>query len=203
LSSYASYYPRYQGTPDHPNSENSLGFGLQFNIPLLDMGHRAKARASAADAAKAFADADLQRGVYREGRAKLQNASRELDLRAQLARDDREIAEDQLETLQLQMNQQGGSGQGPQVTPKDQLNAELQERQKYLEVLAAELQLRQTQTNLMRQTNTLGDWILSTVTGTPSLAPSVPPASGNNTPGVPGTAPTGTSTTPVPQAPGR
>ncbi len=203
LSSYASYYPRYQGTPDAPNSENSLGFGLQFNIPLLDMGHRAKARGSAADAAHAFADADLQRAVYREGRAKLQNASRELDLRAQLARDDREIAEDQLETLKLQLNQQGGNGQGPQITPKDQVNAELQERQKYLDVLAAELQLRQTQTNLMRQTNTLGDWILSSIAGSQSLAPSIPPAAGNNTPGVPGTAPAGASTSPLPQAPGR
>lgn len=179
LSSYASYYPRYQGTPDNPNSQNSLSVALQFNIPLLDMGHRAKAEGSAADAAKAFANAELQRGVYREGRAKLRNASRELDLRAQLARDDREIAEDQLETLKLQMNQQGGTGQGPQVTPKDQLNAALQERQKYLDVLAADLQLRQTQTNLMRQTNTLGDWILSSVTGSSStLKPSVPPAPG-------------------------
>lgn len=200
LSTYAEYYPRYGAAG---NSENSLSFGLQFNIPLLDMGHRAKARGSAADAAKAFANAELQRGVYREGRAKLQNASRELDLRAQLARDDREIAEDQLETLKLQLNQQGSNSQGPQITPKDQLNAELQERQKYLDVLAAELQLRQTQTNLMRQTNTLGDWILSSVTGTQSLTPSIPPAAGNNTPGVPGTAPAGASTSPLPQAPGR
>lgn len=204
LSSYASYYPRFGGTPDNPNSENSFSFGLQFNIPLLDMAHRAKARGSAADAARAFADADLQRAVYREGRAKLQNAARELDLRAQLARDDREIAEDQLATLQLQLNQQGGNNQGPQITPKDQLNAQLQERQKYLDVLAADLQLRQTQVNVMRQTNTLGDWILSAVGGNnTTVTPSIPPVSGTNTPGVPGTAPSGASTSPLPQAPGR
>lgn len=201
LADYAAYYPKF-GAPG--NSENSMSYGLQFNIPLLDMAHRAKARASAADAARAYADADLQRAVYREGRAKLQNAARELDLRAQLARDDREIAQDQLETLQLQLNQQGGNTQGPQVTPKDQLNAQLQERQKYLDVLAADLQLRQTQVNVMRQTNTLGDWILGAVGGNSStLTPSIPPAAGNNSPGVPGKAPSGTSTTPLPQAPGR
>jgi outer membrane protein TolC len=200
LADYGQYYPRF-GAPG--NSENSMSFGLQFNIPLLDMGHRAKARGSAADAARAYADANLQRAVYREGRAKLQNSSRELDLRAQLARDDREIAEDQLETLKLQLNQQGGSNQGPQVTPKDQLNAQLQERQKYLDVLAAELQLRQTQTNLMRQTNTLGDWILSTVTSSPSVTPSIPSQSGGNTPGFPSAAPAGGVTPPVPQAPRR
>lgn len=201
LADYAAYYPKF-GAPG--NSENSMSYGLQFNIPLLDMAHRAKARGSAADAARAYADADLQRALYREGRAKLQNAARELDLRFQLARDDREIAQDQLETLQLQLNQQGGNNQGPQITPKDQLNAQLQERQKYLDVLAADLQLRQTQVNVMRQTNTLGDWILSAVGGNSStLTPSIPPAAGNNTPGVPGKAPSGASTSPLPQAPGR
>ncbi|MEZ2346053.1 TolC family protein [Terriglobus sp. RCC_193] len=200
LADYAAYYPKF-GSPG--NSENSMSYGLQFNIPLLDMAHRAKARASAADAARAYADADMQRSVYREGRAKLQNAARELDLRAQLARDDREIAQDQLETLQLQLNQQGGNSQGPQVTPKDQLNAQLQERQKYLDVLSADLQLRQTQVNVMRQTNTLGDWILGAVGGTSTLTPSIPPAAGNKTPDVSGTQPSGASTTPLPQAPGR
>lgn len=195
LSSYADYYPRFGAAG---NSENSLSFGLQFNIPLLDMAHRAKARGSAADAARAFADADLQRATYREGRAKLQNAARELDLRAQLARDDREIAQDQLDTLTIQLNLTGGGGQGPQVTPKDRLNAQLQERQRYLDVLAAELQLRQTETNLMRQTNTLGDWILTPPAGTRTIAPSIATPQGGSTPGFQGAPPAGSVNTPPP-----
>lgn len=195
LADYAAYYPRF-GAPG--NSENSLSFGLQFSIPLLDMAHRAKARGSAADAARAFADADLQRATYREGRAKLQNAARELDLRAQLARDDREIAQDQLDTLNIQLNLTGGSNQGPQVTPKDRLNAQLQERQKYLDVLAAELQLRQTETNLMRQTNTLGDWILTPAAGPRTMAPSITTPQGGSTPGFPGAPPAGSVNTPPP-----
>jgi outer membrane protein TolC len=171
LSSYASYYPRYAGTPDMPNSQNSLSFGLQITIPLLDMAHRSKANQSAADAARSYADAQQQRGVYREGRAKLRNATVELDLRAQLARDDREIAEDQLETLKLQMSQSSNPN-GPQVTPKDQLNAQLQERQKYIDVLKADLQLQQTQVNLLRQTEELGQWVISS--GGRTLTPSLP-----------------------------
>jgi outer membrane protein TolC len=198
LSSYLDYYPRYGGVPGAPNSENALSFGLQFNIPLLDMAHRAKARGSAADAARAYAEADQQRGVYRESRSKLLNSTRELDLRAQLARDDREIAQDQLETLSIQL--QMGSSQGPQANPKDQLNAQLQERQKYLDVLSADLQLRQTQVNLLRQTEGLGNWILN-APGTRSLTPAIPPAAGTNTPGVPGTAPGGASPSIVPQPP--
>jgi outer membrane protein TolC len=200
LSSYGAYYPRYAGTTENPNSENALSFGLQFNIPLLDMAHKAKARGSAAEAARAYAEADQQRGVYREGRSKLLNSTKELDLRAQLARDDREIAQDQLETLQLQLQQNGGNSQGPQVTPKDQLNAQLQERQKYLDVLAAELQLRQTQVNLLRQTEGLGNWILG-ATGNRTITPTIPTAAGTNTPGVPGSAPQGASPSIVPQAP--
>lgn len=200
LSSYLDYYPRYGGAPGNPNSENALSFGLQFNIPLLDMAHRAKARGSAADAARAYAEADQQRGVYREGRSKLANSTRELDLRAQLAHDDREIAEDQLETLKLQLQLDGGASQGPQVNPKDQLNAQLQERQKYLDVLAAELQLRQTQVNLLRQTEGLGDWILS-ATGGRTMTPTVGPPTGTSAPGVPTTAPTGASPGILPNAP--
>ena len=196
LSSYASYYPRYQGTATDPNSQNSLSFGLQFSIPLLDMAHHAKAKASAADAARAYASADDQRAQFREGRAKLRNAARELDLRAQLARDDREIAQDQLETIQLQMQQVAG-GQGQQVTPKDQLNAQLQERQKYLDVLAADLQLRETQVSLLRQTGGLGDWILQGGAGPATLRPVVVPGSPAAAPGAPLAPPTN----PLPAAP--
>ena len=198
LSSYASYYPRYQGTSDQPNSQNSLSFGLQFNIPLLDMAHAAKARGSAADAARAYAEADQQRGVYREGRSKLKNSARELDLRAQLARDDREIAQDQLEALQLQLQSEGSAGSGQPANPKDQLNAQLQERQKYLDVLAAELQLRQTQVNLLRQTDTLGTWVLA-APASQSLTPAIAPAAGANASGVPGTPPQGAAPVPAPQ----
>jgi outer membrane protein TolC len=180
LSSYASYYPRFAGTPDSPNSNNSLSFGLQINLPLLDMTHRSKARQSAADAARAMADAQQQRGVYREGRAKLQNATAELTLRAQLARDDREIAEDQLETLKLQ-SAQSANPNGPQVTPKDELNAQLQERQKYIDVLNADLQLEQTEVNLLRQTEGLGAWVLGSA-GTRTLTPTVTPLTPVNPP---------------------
>ena len=197
LSSYASYYPRYQGTPGNPNSENSLGFGLQINVPLLDMAHRAKARGSAAEAARAFADADLQRGLFREGRAKLQHAALELQLRFDLAHDEQEIAQDQLEALQLQMQASAADLPGPQITPKDHLNAQLQERQRTFDMLTAQLQLRQTQINLLRQTDGLGVWVRNPNTRdvTPTISPST------NTPGVPGTAPSATTPMPVLPAP--
>ncbi len=199
LSSYASYYPRFNGTPGHPNSSNSLGFGLQVTIPLLDLAHRSKARESAADAARAFAEAEMQRGVFREGRARLRNSALELQWRSQLARDDQEIAQDQLETLRLQLQAASGSLSGPQLTPRDELNAQLQERQKYMDVLLAELQLRQTQVNLLRQSGGLSTWVIGT-SRSPGMLPFAPGSQtltpDTNTPGVPGTTPSGT--VPVP-----
>ncbi len=194
LSSYASYYPDYQGRKGRPNSENSLGFGLQINVPLLDYAHRSKARSSAADAARALADAEQQRGVFREGRARLQHSALELQLRADLARDDQEIAQDQLEALRLQMQASAANLQGPQVTPKDELNARLQERQRYYDMLTAQLQLRQTEVNLLRQTDSLGVWVGGHPAAGTVTAPSIAPAT--NTPAVPGAAPVGPSATP-------
>lgn len=187
LSSYASYYPDYAGRKGRPNSQNSLGFGLQINVPLLDMAHRSRARGAAADAARSLAEAETQRGLFREGRARLQHSAIELELRADLAHDDQEIAQDQLEALEIQMQASAGALQGPLVTPKDRLNAQLQERQRAMDMLNAELQLQQTQINLLRQSDGLGVWVgeHSTTSATPITAP------GTNTMGVPGTAPAG------------
>ncbi len=216
LSSYASYYPRFQGTPTQPNSQNALAFELQISLPLLDFAHRSKARQSAADAARAFADAEQQRGIFREGRARLQHSALELQLRADLARDDQEIAADQLEALQIQLQAGAANLQGPQVTPKDQLNAQLQERQRTYELLTAQLQLRQTQVNLLRQSDQLGVWIAGQpASGTnlinpgisPSTSPSTTPRSVTGLPvaapgGVPPTAPVlPTPITPTPATP--
>ncbi len=205
LSSYADYYPRYGGTATSPNSQNSLSFGLQVTLPLLDLAHRSRARESAADAARFYADAQQQQGIFREGRAKLRNATLELQLRSDLARDEQEIAQDQIEALQVELRTAAMPQNGIQATPKDLLNAQLQERQRSLELLNVQLLLRQTQVNLLRQTDGLSIWVLGNAnantpatSGVPTVGPST------NTPGVPGTLPSSTispSVLPVPHSP--
>jgi outer membrane protein TolC len=191
LSSYASYYPRYAGTPENPNSSNALSFGLSITVPLLDMAHRSKARQSAAEAARALAEAQFQQGEFRQGRAKLQNAAAELNLRAELARDEQEIAQDQLDALQVQLQASAGALQGPQTSPKDLLSAQLQERQRYLDLLNVQLQLRQTQVNILRQNDGLSGWVVGPAsTPAPSGSQVVQPSV--QQPSVPGTSPVGT-----------
>jgi len=47
----------------------------------------------------------------------------------------------------------------PQLTPKDEQNARLQERARYVDLLNAQFDLQQAQVNLMRQTGRLDDWV--------------------------------------------
>lgn len=199
LSSYAAYYPRY-GAPG--NSENSLVFGLSFTIPILDMAHRAKARQSQADADHAGADVALQRGIFQEGQAKLRNSALELQLRTDLAQQEQEIAADQFETLQLQLQSSSGSSSGPQANPKDALNAELQERQRYYDLLAAKLQLQQVQVNLLQQDGGLTQWVqgssLQTAPATIRPGINTPIVPTTTAPALPGSPPQGPLPSPVP-----
>ena len=206
LSSYAAYYPRYGAAG---NTENSLQFGLSFTIPILDMAHRAKARQSQADADHAGADVLLQRGIFQEGQAKLRNSALELQLRADLAQQEQEIAADQFETLQIQLQSSGGTGTGtgPQANPKDALNAELQERQRFYDLLAAKLQLQQVQVNLLQQQDGgLSRWIqISPLQNAPAAVPrpglNTPAVPTAITPALPGSPPQGPLPSPVPIAP--
>ncbi len=197
FSSYLDYYPRFAGTPGNPNSENALGIGLQITLPLLDLVHRAKAHQSAADAARALAEAQSQKDAYLDGRAKLHNSALELDARAELASLDRDLAQNQLETVRLQLQANGANASGTLLNPRDELNARLQERSKYYDMLSAALQLQQTQVNLLRQEGGLADWIHNSI-GTPTTTPTAPMiVPETNTPAVPGAAPIAPSSSPT------
>ncbi len=68
----------------------------------------AKARESEAEAVHARVQADIFRDQADEGRIKLAHANEELAARVELAALDRELAQDQLDALEVQL--QAGSG---------------------------------------------------------------------------------------------
>ena len=152
-TSYTTYYPGF----NNQHSDNALSVGIEIRIPILDFEHQAHAREVEADAAHAMAEALSQRSQFLDGRFKLRHSLDELAARVEVASLDRDIAQEQLETVQIQLN---GSGPGAtQLTPKDEQNAKLQERQRQMDVLQDEFALRQAEVNLMRQTGALGDWL--------------------------------------------
>lgn len=180
-NNYALYYPGF--APDHDRSFNALGIGIQVTVPLLDYLHASKARESRADAQHARWQEETQKMDFMEGHLKLENSVSELTAQAEVAKYTRDIAQDELDTVRIQLQPAAGSSGGAQLSPKDEQNAILQERQKYLDLLNDQLHLNQSELSLMEQNGTLGDWLHLTITppaGTTIKAlpnaPSAPPS---------------------------
>ncbi len=169
-TSYALYYP---GFAQSNISLNSLSLGIEVKIPLLDMVHQAEAHESAADARHAMYAAEGQRIQFLEGRMKLGRSAAELSAAEKLAEDDQALAQDQLDTVLLQLSSSSADPNKPQLTPKDEQTARVQERERAIDLLNRQFELQQVQVNLLRQTNQLDDWLRSSVTTPASLSKSL------------------------------
>jgi len=153
FNNYDLYYARFQ--------HNNAGIGVEITIPVIDMVHRAKARESAADAARAFHEADLMRDQVTEGQLKIRRTTEELAARAEVATLDQQLAQQQLDVMTVQMKLGTGNLSGQQMSPKDEQNSRIAEREKFIALLDAKFQMRQAQINLMRQTGQLEPWLKS------------------------------------------
>jgi outer membrane protein TolC len=170
LASFNNYQDYYR--PGSFTNYNNLQVGLQFILPLLDFTRRSKARESLAEANRSLHEADQARNQFLEGRHKISNAIRELQARTDVAALERELALNQIDVVRVQLGQ--GNPGGQPVTPKEEQNALVQERARYLDFLDADLQLRQTQINLMRSNGQLESWLKSVAQSLPSAPSSKP-----------------------------
>jgi outer membrane protein TolC len=178
FNNYETYYPAFSN-----NTLNAIGIGIQISVHFYDRGQRDRAIQSSADAAHAQQQALFDRGQFLEGRAKLQRSTDELAAQADLADIDRQIAQQELDATLIQLQAGTGNAAGPQLSPKDEQNARIQERQKYIDLLNTQSTLRQAQIKLLRQNGQLESWIKS---ATPPRRPT-PPAT--NPPSAPITRP--------------
>jgi outer membrane protein TolC len=163
FNNYQDYYREGSFT-----NFNNLQIGLQFTLPIFDYSKHSKARESMAEAQRSLHEADQARNQFFEGRRKTNNVIRELQARTEIASLQRELALNQIDVIRVQINQ--GSSGGQPITPKDEENARIQERARYLEFLDSDLQLRQTQIDLMRSNGQLEDWLKSAIQSQPSDA---------------------------------
>ena len=171
FNNYQLYYPAIE------NNFNAIGVGIQIQLPFFDAEHKARARESLASAASSEQEANYARQQEAEGRIKRQHAADELRLHLELAGLDNEIAKQQLDAMLVQLNAGTGNSNGPQMTPKDEQNARIQERQKYLDLLDSQFQLRQIEINLLRQSGQLEDWLKAVPTapqGSAEVTPAKP-----------------------------
>lgn len=159
-ANYLEYFGRRDAAGNLlPFPSNSFGIGLQVSIPFLDYAHKAKARGSAAEANRAQREAEQMRDQFTEGRLKVQRSAVEMAARVEVARLDQQLAQQQIDVLLVQLQTGTGNPDAPQMTPKEEQNARIAEREKYLALLDARFEMQQAEVTLLRQTGGLEGWL--------------------------------------------
>jgi len=155
LNSYSTYYNHF--TP------NNVSFGLQFTIPFFDFSLRAKAKVSAAEALRAKVEAEQAQHQNDVQIATLTGSLRELDSQAQIASLKQQIAGEQLKSVITQLELGNGSSSGtnaqPQLTPKAEQLARIDERQDFEDAIDAGLDLSKARLSLLHALGHMDDWL--------------------------------------------
>ncbi len=155
LNSYSTYYQNF--TP------NNVSFGIQITVPFFDFALRAKARETAAEALRATVEAEQAQRQNDVQIAELTGSLRELDTLAEIAGLKQQIAHEQLQSVLTQLELGNGSESGPsvhpQLTPKAEQQARIDERQRYQEALDAGFDLAKARLSLLRALGHMEDWL--------------------------------------------
>lgn len=144
---------------------NSASVGVDIKFPILDRVRTAAAKQSAASAARGELDLEALKEKAAQGRRDLERSAAELDVKAQVAQLDYGIASDELQSALIALHNPTG---GPPLTPEDEQNARIQERQKYLEMLDTRLAAARAEIDYLGQSGQLQRWL-------ESLNPAPPP----------------------------
>jgi outer membrane protein TolC len=146
-----------------PIPVNNFSSGFSIQLPLFDWGQRDKARQSAADALRATVEAEQAQQQNDVQIATLTGSLRELVTLADIASLKQQIAHEQLQSVLDQLELGNGSGSGPtaqpQLTPKAEQQARIDERQKYEDALDAGLELSKARLSLLRALGHMDDWL--------------------------------------------
>jgi len=147
----------------NPLPANNFFSGFSINIPLFDMGHRAKGHESDSEALRATIEAEEAQHQNDLQIAQLNASLRELDAQAEVAGLKQQIATDDLKTVQTELESGNGAGVAPgapaQVSPKAGELARIDERQKYEDAQEAGLELDKARLGLLRALGHMQDWI--------------------------------------------
>jgi outer membrane protein TolC len=142
-----------------PLPTNNFSSGISIQVPIFDMSHRAKSRESAADALKARVEAEQAEHQNDLEVTRLSGTIRELDALAEVATLKQQIAAEQLKAVLAQLELGTGSDAAPQLSPKAEQLARIDERQKQQEALEATLSLSKARLGLLRALGHMSDWL--------------------------------------------
>ncbi len=162
FNNYQEYYGRHDAAGNQLGFQfNAAAIGIQITLPVVDAVHKARARETAADATHAQRDAEVIRDQFLDGRLRTRRSLVELAARAEVAELDQQLAQQQIDVLLVQLNAAAAGPNGAPMTPKDEQNARIAERERALALIDARYQMQQVQINLLRQTGQLEAWLKS------------------------------------------
>lgn len=142
---------------------NNFSSGISIQLPIFNMFDRAKAHASAADALRATVQAEEAARQHEMQIATLSSSLRELDVQQEIASLKEQIAGEDLKTVTTEMEVGNGAGIGPGAPPPPSPEAEqlarIDERQKYIDALEAQLSLSKARLSLLRALGHMQDWL--------------------------------------------
>lgn len=142
---------------------NNFSSGFSIRLPIFDWGSRDKAKQSAAEALRARIEAEQAEQQNNIQIVTIDNTLRELDAQAEIANLKKQISEEQLKTVQSQLEYGNGAGAGPgapaQLSPKAEQQARIDERENYQASLDADLNLSKARLNLLRALGHMQDWL--------------------------------------------
>ncbi len=156
FADYKTFYKVFQ--------YNNAGIGFQITLPIFDAAKRAAARVSRAAALRAEADAEASRSQVSEETLTMRRTIRELAAQQRVAHIQDELSQEQLKSVQSELANGSGSPATPAATPIQARQAEIEERERYEDVLDADFALMKVQLNLMRATGQITSWVQSSLT---------------------------------------
>ena len=151
FNNYQNYYTSFQ--------QNNFGFEVQVTIPLFDPIHRAKGIESNAAASVARHEAEQAQAQVSAQSLALRHQLRELKAEQDVASLQQQLAQDTLQSLQVQMQNGAGSAAATPVTPQQAEQARVDERSRYIDKLDADFAVERVQLQLLRQTGGLQAWL--------------------------------------------
>ena len=165
------------GTSSTPGTPKTLpsdeeAFGVQISIPLFDRGRHQRGLQTVAEASKALHDAEFAQVNVLDAQGRLNHSIELIQAQAEVARLEQERAEEQLVIVQTQLANPDSTP--VPLTPKDEQNARINEREKYLAVIDATFNLHQNEISLLRQTGHLEEWLLHAAVNAAPASPSTP-----------------------------
>lgn len=147
----------------NPLPANNFSSGIAIQVPIFDMGHWARSRESAADALRATVEAEEAQRQNEVQIADLSGSIAELDTLAEIANLKKQIAAEQLKTVLTELEVGNGSagnpGAPPQLSPKAEQLARIDERQKFVDSLDAGFDLAKARLGLLRALGHMQDWL--------------------------------------------